>query len=1242
LIFSLEDLMQKRFASLILIAVCLLIACPVHAGPPSATTTGTRVGLVLMAQFPDRPGDVTITPADIDAFCNDPNYTAFGNATSVYGYFSIQSNGRLRYNNVVTAYFTAAQNRDYYTDDSIAFGTRAKELINEGLSVLQTKGFDFTQCDADNSGVLDSVSLFYAGSIVNAWSQGLWPHKWSSRSDGLSGEGVSTDFDYQINALGTDLSIGTFCHESAHMICGFPDLHAYDDNAANIGNYSLMSASGTKHPVNIDAYLKIHAGWAAVQDLNASTHLRGVVSADNNTFYRFRNPSESEEYFILSMRTDAGYEGRYGGALRAVNPANGLVIWHALESGSNTYSSIVTADRPAVDYTTPYELMVVEANPSSDTTPWYDDPSPGTNDAYHSGDVSQASDDTTPALKFWNTATGRTTPSNMEVHTVSAQGEAISFIVGPGAITGTPGIGLTPTALTASCDYGTDAPAQTFAVFNTGGGTLNYTISELGSWLSLDVLSGTATTEADFITLTYDTAALTSGTYSGTITVTDDSAANSPQAIHVVLTVKPPPIIATSTQALDKSLSAGSSATDLFSIANDGGGTLYYTLSKSSSWLSLGRTSGTVAAETDEIQVTYDASNLVNGTYSAEIIISNASSGSPSQTIAVTLDVSGHILVQSPGGAETLWQGNRHNITWMTDDWVTGDVKIELYKGGVPVSIIAPGTANDGIYQWCIPASQAIATDYRIRITSVDDPSINGETISDFAIAALPALTDIPYSEGFESGIGTWTQSGDDDFDWTRDSGGTPSSSTGPATAQDGTYYAFTESSNPNNPGKSAWLENAFDLRDAAAPMLSFYYHMYGSTMGTLAARASIDQTHWTTLFSRTGDQGNAWQAVSADLSQFAGQVVLIRIIGITGSSFTSDMALDLISIHESYKTLTCDTRTFTESSANDGSISNAITITLAGDTFTSTVVSGGNVTASNVPSGLTAAFVRDSATRITLTLTGNAISHNNKDTVSDLQIQFADGAFSTGDASAIAGNTQNLMIDYIEAFHLLSVTKAGIGLGMVTSEPAGIDCGSDCSQVFSQGTTITLTATAADAFSWFAGWSGSGCSGTGNCVVTLTGDTAVTALFEAADRDNDGIPDHLDAFPDDPDYNDDGDNDGMPSAWETLYGLNPAIDDAGLDADGDGLSNLEEFIKGTDPIAIKTGPGVAVLEAPDDSATEQALTPTLETGYATTASADAHAKTCWQIAGDVEFTMEVFKITSPTFKTRVPAPLYR
>ena len=40
-----------------------------------------------------------------------------------------------------------------------------------------------------------------------------------------------------------------------------------------------------------------------------------------------------------------------------------------------------------------------------------------------------------------------------------------------------------------------------------------------------------------------------------------------------------------------------------------------------------------------------------------------------------------------------------------------------------------------------------------------------------------------------------------------------------------------------------------------------------------------------------------------------------------------------------------------------------------------------------------------------------------------------------------------------------------------------------------------------------------------------------------------------------------DTDNDGMPDTWETMNGLNPAVADDNGDADGDGYTNLEEYI---------------------------------------------------------------------------------
>ena len=77
---------------------------------------------------------------------------------------------------------------------------------------------------------------------------------------------------------------------------------------------------------------------------------------------------------------------------------------------------------------------------------------------------------------------------------------------------------------------------------------------------------------------------------------------------------------------------------------------------------------------------------------------------------------------------------------------------------------------------------------------------------------------------------------------------------------------------------------------------------------------------------------------------------------------------------------------------------------------------------------------------------------------------------------------------------YTLSVTKNGSGSGTVTSSPAGINCGSDCSEDYDENTVVDLTASAGPGSS-FAGWSGD-CSGTGSCTVTVDSAKSVTATF--------------------------------------------------------------------------------------------------------------------------------------------------
>jgi M6 family metalloprotease-like protein len=369
--------------------------------PPQRPTTGDFVGLCLLIDFPDAPA--AISRAEVDAFCNQPGYTGFGNNGSVFDYFNENSIGRCRYTNIVTEYYRAKRPKTYYTDPAVDIGVRARELIVEALASLKASNYDFTPLTPDGAGYVYAMNVYYAGEVVNNWNEGLWPHAWHLASRFPLAPGRDAH-DYQFTAMGGELTLGTFCHENGHMLCDYPDLYDYGDESSGVGAFCLMCAGGNvdeKNPTSLCAYLKRLSGWA--RSVTAIGHDQQIeLAAGQNDFALFaRNASE---YFLLESRRRSGRD--------AALPGEGLAIWHVDEDGDNSNEQRT----PAMHYELSLEqadgLFQLERLRGQD----------GDAGDLHGTANNRFADSTAPDSRWWDG-----TASGLDVYQISASGPAALF-----------------------------------------------------------------------------------------------------------------------------------------------------------------------------------------------------------------------------------------------------------------------------------------------------------------------------------------------------------------------------------------------------------------------------------------------------------------------------------------------------------------------------------------------------------------------------------------------------------------------------------------------------------------------------------------------------------------------------------------------------------------------------------------------------------------------------------------------
>lgn len=149
-----------------------------------------------------------------------------------------------------------------------------------------------------------------------------------------------------------------------------------------------------------------------------------------------------------------------------------------------------------------------------------------------------------------------------------------------------------------------------------------------------------------------------------------------------------------------------------------------------------------------------------------------------------------------------------------------------------------------------------------------------------------------------------WTNLGGDQMDWVVDSGGTTSRSTGPSTDHTlGTAagrYLYTEASSGCSNRTAEVASPVLTFTSSSSPVLSFWYHMYGSAMGTLHVDVIRDPNgtpiRTNDVIPPLNDNLNQWQQVACvPLDPSVPAQIVFR--GRTGASFTSDMAIDDVEV---------------------------------------------------------------------------------------------------------------------------------------------------------------------------------------------------------------------------------------------------------------------------------------------------------------------------------------------------------
>jgi len=375
---------------------------------------GQVLGLTIMVAFQDEAASVSRD--DVDAMLNADDFSLNGNISSVRRYFQTISNGRLDYRNRVVGPVLLSRNKKYYETTLLV-----REALEQAVEQFDVNLAEFVSRD---DGVIDAVNFMYAGRTVygiNGDSNNpseLWPHNSYLELEFDSPAGrVRTNF-YQLSSMGrrrVDLSIGTFCHESGHLLCRFPDMYDYGYRdgdyvkSLGIGPYCLMGSGNHngygRIPSPVCAYLRDLAGWSDEVLLNGSQTLQ-AQQGDYGTVMKYLT-DRSNEYFVIENRSAQGLDRHLG--------SSGLAVYHCDTQGSNEWQQGTAAKH--------YQCALLQADGRRDLERGVKGNRSGDLFGATTGVAVSAHSD--PSSRLWDGS-----DSGLVVADIAAPGQEIAFRVG--------------------------------------------------------------------------------------------------------------------------------------------------------------------------------------------------------------------------------------------------------------------------------------------------------------------------------------------------------------------------------------------------------------------------------------------------------------------------------------------------------------------------------------------------------------------------------------------------------------------------------------------------------------------------------------------------------------------------------------------------------------------------------------------------------------------------------------------